>query len=238
MAPGRPAGGAGDRYMTTLQHIKDALAAHQPQVLPDAGRQRAAVALVLCKDPGSGAPGSEDPGSEDPGSEALGFEASDDRALRLLFIERTEHQGDPWSGHLAFPGGRVEEQDRSVRDTAERETLEEIGLDLRGAEYLGRLDDLTGATIPMVVSGFVYVTPSPAVFELNHEVSKVFWFSLDDLLDAKRHSHYRLRYEGVERTVHAIDLLGPGRPLLWGLTYRFVTQFLKLLGHEGPDCLS
>ena len=196
--------------MMTLQHIKDALAAHRAGVLPDAGRQRAAVALVLCE-----APGGEE--------------------LRLLFIERAEHDRDPWSGHLAFPGGRMEDQDLNVRDTAERETLEEIGLDLCSAEYLGRLDDLTGATVPVVISGFVYVISPPVVFELNHEVSKVFWFSLDDLLDARRHSHYRLHYEGAERTVLAVDLLGPGRPLLWGLTYRFVTQFLKLLGHQGPD---
>ena len=62
--------------------------------------------------------------------------------LQLLFIERAQHPDDPWSGHIAFPGGRIEADDPSPRAAAERETLEEVGLDLSNAEYWGRVDDL------------------------------------------------------------------------------------------------
>ncbi|MBN1686771.1 MAG: CoA pyrophosphatase [Spirochaetales bacterium] len=204
------------------------MAAHQPRVLPGGGKLRAAVALVLCGQPGSGAETGTPAGAPATSS------AAPAGAPRVLFIERTKHDGDPWSGHLAFPGGRLEERDLSLRDAAERETLEEIGLDLSSAEYLGRLDDVTGVTTPVVVSGFAYSIASPAVFALNHEVSDAFWVSLDDLLDVTRRTQYRFHSRGAERSAPAIDLLGPGRPLLWGLTYRFVAQFLRLLGYEVP----
>ena len=61
---------------------------------------------------------------------------ADSAGLEILFIRRSHRQGDPWSGHLAFPGGRLEKEDASPREAAERETLEEIGLPLMNTEYL------------------------------------------------------------------------------------------------------
>ena len=180
------------------------MASHQNRLLPAEGKRRAAVAMVLCVE--SGEP-------------------------RILFIERTKRVGDPWSGHLAFPGGQVEKQDQTLRDTAERETREEIDMDLSSAEYLGQLDDVTGATVPVVVSGFVYSADRPGELALNREVQDAFWIKLADLVDPERQKDHRFQSRGVERTTPAIDLLGPGRPLLWGLTYRFVTQFLTLLDY-------
>ena len=179
------------------------MAAHRPRLISGDGRSHAAVAVVLHGNAGG---------------------------IRLLFIERSEREGDPWSGHLAFPGGRVETTDRGPRAAAERETIEEIGLDLRPAEYLGRLDDITGATLPVLVSGFVYSVAHPGRLEPNPEVREAFWIPVDDLLDSKRHVQYSFRYNGTERLHPAIDLLGPERPLLWGITYRFVVQFLQLTG--------
>ena len=63
--------------------------------------------------------------------------------LDLLFMERAKVEGDPWSGHIAFPGGHEEDQDDSSLHTAMRETHEELGLDLSGAEVLGSLDEVT-----------------------------------------------------------------------------------------------
>ena len=60
----------------------------------------------------------------------------------LLFIKRAEVAHDPWSGHVAFPGGRMEPDDESLEATAIRETFEELSLDLKAGQMLGRLDDL------------------------------------------------------------------------------------------------
>ena len=60
--------------------------------------------------------------------------------LEVLLIKRARRDGDPWSGHMALPGGRRDPADTSLRQTAVRETLEETGIDLDelGA-HLGRL---------------------------------------------------------------------------------------------------
>src|SRR5262249_28795811 len=78
---------------------------------------------------------------------------------------------DPWSGHMAFPGGRVDPGDADARAAAERETLEELGLSLEGAERLGQLDDLNAGirlVAPLVLSAFVYRLDARAPLPPNH----------------------------------------------------------------------
>ena len=54
----------------------------------------------------------------------------DRRLPSVLLIRRAERTGDPWSGQVAFPGGKKQEGDLTARDTAVRETMEEVGIDL------------------------------------------------------------------------------------------------------------
>lgn len=197
-----------------IDEIRRALAAHAPTLLPasgDAASRRAAVAVCLRERRG---------------------------AAEVLFIERAERDGDPWSGHMAFPGGRVEPDDRSSRRAAERETFEEVGLSLVGSEALGRLDDMRGhhaAGHPaLVISAFVYRVSDPPQPVLSDEVEQAFWFPLADLLDPRRHVDYRFggardyRFPGI--------VVGdPERHVVWGLTYRFLEVLLAALGHPLPE---
>lgn len=194
--------------MISLSDIYLALAKKKPKLLPPESLSHAAVALVL---------------------------RETDSGLQVLFIERARHEGDPWSGNLAFPGGRIDETDPEPRMAAERETWEEVGFDLTGAQYLGRLDDITGAHLPVLVSCFVYKVNEDGPFTLNHEVSDLFWFSLDELLNPARHHEARIHWHGRIRRVPAIDLLGSGRPVLWGITYRMVRQFFDVLSCDMPQ---
>jgi 8-oxo-dGTP pyrophosphatase MutT (NUDIX family) len=155
---------------------------------------------------------------------------------RLLFIERAEHPNDPWSGHIAFPGGRIETDDDSPRDAAERETLEEVGLKLDSADCLGHLSDVTGIHLPVVVSGFVYGIGVGAELMPNVEVKNAFWIALDQLCAPQHQVQHTFHQHGRQRTFPAIDLLGPGRPLLWGLSYRLVAQLLHHLDRQIPPC--
>ncbi len=132
----------------------------------------------------------------------------------------------------------MEKQDKTIRETAERETFEEIGLELRAGEYVGRLDDVSGANTPVVISPFLYHATPVETFKLNHEVEDAFWFGLNDLLNVNRHTKYRFRFMDKDRVAPGVDLLGPGRPILWGLTYRIVARLFELLGYEMPDVRS
>jgi len=133
--------------MPTINDIHHILATHEPTLLPAEQRTPAAVAMVL---------------------------REVKQGLEVLFIERATHELDPWSGNLAFPGGKIEAGDASLQLAAERETSEEIGLDLRGARYLGRLSDVSGATLPVRVSCFVYGVEESRPFSLNGEVRDAF----------------------------------------------------------------
>lgn len=156
--------------------------------------------------------------------------------LEVLFIERSAHPRDPWSGNLAFPGGRRDPEDRSLQAAAERETREEIGLELDHSNLLGRLDDIVGAYLPVLVAGFVYSLPNKPQLHLNHEVRRGFWFPLAELGDPKRHLSTSLEWHGQPRQIRGIRLDNRS-PLLWGITYRLVIQFLARLGVINPELL-
>ena len=193
--------------MTSIASIRRLLAGRAPRLLSAEHRRRAAVALILDESP---------------------------EGLALLFVERAEREGDPWSGHIAFPGGTIEPSDRGPRAAAERETREEIGLDLGSAEFLGRLDDLAGTILPVLVSGFVYSMENRPPLELNREIEEAFWVPVGHLTDPERHVTYRFPQGDTALRHPAVDLLGPGRPVLWGITYRFAAQLLQLTGHRMP----
>jgi 8-oxo-dGTP pyrophosphatase MutT (NUDIX family) len=191
-----------------LDEIRRALDRHTPLALGGADARRAAVAMVLAEQPAGPS---------------------------VLFIERASHPGDPWSGHMAFPGGRVDPGDADPRQAAERETLEEVGLALRGAERIGRLDDKQGnprtQASALLISAFVYALPEPAPLRLNHEVREAFWFPLAELTAPSR---------GVAHRAHTLDFPGilvgePGRHVVWGLTYSFLESFFRAVGRPLPD---
>ncbi len=191
--------------MPSLDEIRRRLAAHQPRILTPTGNH-AAVAAVL-HDSGSGP--------------------------ELFFIERAEHPHDPWSGHMAFPGGRVDPGDTSAQAAAERETREEVGLDLAGAELLGRLDDVEGAPRgfnSLVVSAFVYHLARRVPAVPNHEVRDTLWVSVGALLDADRHVPYFWPRDQRESHYPGIVVGDPERQIVWGLTYRFLELFFAALG--------
>jgi 8-oxo-dGTP pyrophosphatase MutT (NUDIX family) len=146
-----------------------------------------------------------------------------------LFIVRARHDRDPWSGDIGFPGGRVAASETDPRQTAERETREELDLDLSTVEALGRLDDLYGATLPILVSCFVYAAAQRPRLTPNHEVEATFWIPLDRLRDPTRHRLDCFDYRGHATTQPVADLLGPGAPLLWGITYRLLRNFFAIL---------
>jgi 8-oxo-dGTP pyrophosphatase MutT (NUDIX family) len=192
--------------MITITHIEKVLAANTPALVSSRGLTRAAVALVI-SDAASGP--------------------------RLLFMKRTENEHDPWSGNICFPGGKVENGDGEPRLTAERETLEEVGLDLRHARFLGRLSDIAGARIPVHVSCFVYETAESGPFRLmEEEVEDAFWVPFADLTDPARHGEKVVRFDGQVMMRPGISLPQPGEPVLWGLTYQLVMDFLGLVGRR------
>jgi 8-oxo-dGTP pyrophosphatase MutT (NUDIX family) len=186
-----------------LGDIAERLGRHKHQKQYVTGpRTRAAVAMIMRELPGD---------------------------LEILFIERATDLRDPWSGHLAFPGGKVEQGERA-RQAAERETLEEIGLALESERYLGRMSDIVGSNLPVRVSCFAYAAVTTAIHPVvNREVRDVFWVRLSDICNPERHQMATVGFSGRSLEVPAIILPRIGKPVLWGITYRLVMQFLEII---------
>lgn len=156
--------------------------------------------------------------------------------LELLYLLRAQRVGDPWSGHISFPGGKIDASDKGPRETAIRETREETSLDLTGAECVCRLDDQATHLSKAHVAGFVFYLangPDPSL-ALSREIQRAFWVPLADLMDERRYVTTVVAGEWGKRKVPAIDLPGAEGPVLWGLTYRFTAQILACIGHRLP----
>lgn len=154
--------------------------------------------------------------------------------LEALIIKRAEREGDPWSGHLALPGGRAELVDADLLATAARETYEEIGVDLldgNGARdcFLGQLPLLAprNPRLPRIeITPFVALAPSQSSPRLSREVDDLFWVSLNKLKREGHTSEYRMQFGEIVKTWPAYA--SSGGPI-WGITERILTSFIELL---------
>jgi 8-oxo-dGTP pyrophosphatase MutT (NUDIX family) len=151
-------------------------------------------------------------------------------SAQALIIKRAERPGDHWSGHLALPGGRAQNEDADLIATAARETYEEVGIDLlEGGEFIGQLEilALTNLRLPRLeITPFVAIAPPRFTLNLNSEVASAFWISIADLKREGRSSFFSMPLDDVINKWPAYP--SQGGPI-WGITERILTNFLSLL---------
>lgn len=188
--------------MDLIEHIGTVLAACPVRIIEPGERLLSAVAVILRETPAG---------------------------LHVLLIERAINENDPWSGQIAFPGGKHESGDKSLKNTAERETLEELGLDLSGARYLGRVGDISPPGLPVVVSCFVYAVEGLPVLHLNHdEVADAFWFPFSEISNPARYTHVKVSIRNRLKTFPALRLFSGKKPPLWGISYRLLRNLYTI----------
>lgn len=152
--------------------------------------------------------------------------------VSVLIIKRAEREGDPWSGHLALPGGRAQPEDPDLLATAARETFEEIGLDLRGepgSGFLGKLPVLNPRNpgLPETeITPLVALAPPAVTLRINHEVADAFWVSVGNLKREGLSETWSTRFGEMIRKWPAYP--SEGGPI-WGITERILTNFLSLI---------
>lgn len=147
----------------------------------------------------------------------------------ILLIRRADRTGDPWSGHMALPGGRREPADPDLTATAIRETAEEVGICLERQAVAGTLDEVVPRTPvlpPIAVRPFVFVLDQRLPLTLSPEVASASWVPLERLLRAGTHHTVRLEVAGQIRQVEAYQL---DDAIIWGMTERILTSFLTRL---------
>jgi len=195
--------------MMTLDEIRNALESrsHQPATFKASSRQ-ASVAMILC-------------------------DGEDD--LEVCFIRRAERVGDPWSGQVAFPGGKADSSDSDAHAVAERETHEEVGLKLAASHRIGPLPTRQVATRNLVLSPFIYHigrAERATVFAREpDEVAHVFWVPMRHLF--KQSSATELEYPTA-----GSGMTYPGiryeEDVIWGLTLNVLDSFAQIMQRELP----
>lgn len=147
----------------------------------------------------------------------------------LLFVQRAHYETDPWSGQVAFPGGREEPDDTSLLGTVMRETWEETGIDMkRDAELVGQLDDLRPQTVRLpavVVRPYVMLIGERSEPVLSDEVAAAFWVPLATLQGEAGWRDTVVTAGGLEFTRRAFH---HGGFVVWGMTERILSEFLAL----------
>jgi 8-oxo-dGTP pyrophosphatase MutT (NUDIX family) len=188
-----------------IARLREKVAMHQPKEADEPGVRRAAVALLLRL----GAP------LDEP---------------EIFFIQRAQYETDPWSGQVAFPGGREEPGDESLFETAARETFEETAIDIhRHGEVLGQLDDLRPRIVrlpDLVVRPYVVLVGEHSDPILSDEVAASFWVPLAALRETGGWRDTTVTAGGGEFTRRAFH---HGGFVVWGMTERIVSRFLSLL---------
>lgn len=145
----------------------------------------------------------------------------------VLLIRRAERTGDPWSGHMALPGGRREAQDIDLLATAIRETSEEVGFELSREDLAGSLEDVVPRTPvlpPIAVRPFVFVLSARPVVTHNFEVTSAKWVPVSQLLRPDTHHPVRVEVAGQSRVVPAYEL---DDAIVWGMTERILSCLTK-----------
>ncbi len=185
-----------------LARVREALAAQTAHLELRRSRE-AAVALVLS-----------------PGDEP-------EPDLSVLLVRRSEREGDPWSGHMALPGGHAHLSDPNLEHTARRETLEEVGIDLSHAELLGRLDDVSPMrSSELAVRPFVFWSSTRPAVTLSDEVAEVVWVSLRALAGGGMQSTREVTIRGSVLRVPAYVI---GERVVWGMTFHLLERFVAQL---------
>ena len=185
---------------SVLTEIRDRLMARTPREVLQPEAAQAAVALIA---------------------------VSSGTDLELLIIRRAVHLGDPWSGQMALPGGRRETMDSSLRETAIRETAEEIGVDLGREAMLGQLDDLHPTTKllpPIVVRPFVFGLSKRPRISANAEVDLHLWAPVRQLRASERIVDVQVRGSAMSVPAYLVD-----PHVIWGMTHRIIKPFLDLV---------
>ncbi len=191
--------------MPTVDDLRRSLQDHEPRLLDRTGELKVAAVAAVAR--------------------------QTRRGVEMLFIHRAEDPRDPWSGHMAFPGGRVDDRDADSLEAAVRETKEEVDLDLetRGT-LLGRLSDVAavgrGRPLSLVVEPYVFAIEERPALEPNHEVADVVWVPLDFLLDRSNRSTIAWRHGDVAVNLPCYRY---NEHVIWGLTFGMVDELITLI---------
>ncbi len=147
----------------------------------------------------------------------------------ILLIQRARFDTDPWSGHMALPGGRREPDDRSLLETAIRETREETAIELDAyGVALGSLAVVEPQSVrlpALSILPLVFSVPAGTMAEVvSAEVADAFWVPITSLTDPGARTVHRRR---IDDRVLTFPALAVEDRIVWGMTRRILQDLIS-----------
>ena len=147
-------------------------------------------------------------------------------ALDVLLVKRRVLESDPWSGHMAFPGGRSKESDGDPLNTAKREVEEETGIDIGSCELLGTLDDTFPGNKSVCVIPFVLLAKESTEVRIDaNEITDHVWIPVDFFIERSNSSKLTVKRYGVDQVVTSYNY--KESYIIWGMTLRLIDDFIS-----------
>lgn len=184
-----------------IESIRQSIAAHRPVTLHDDTHRKACVLVPLVMQNGS---------------------------LHLLLTKRTDRV-EHHKGQISFPGGMVDETDRSPEHTALRELEEELGIPPSAVELLGTLNDIQIPTGFIVTPLVGFIRTLEAMTVNNDEVAEALLIPFEKFFDETLCREETRLLKGMNRRIHVYDVW---KEPVWGATAHIIKQLTGLLDHS------
>ena len=148
---------------------------------------------------------------------------NDDEGYKILFTKRSE-QLKTHSGEVSFPGGKWEEGDSNLYQTALRESNEEINLDMENVTKLGPLNFLLSRH-KIEVNPFVGYLNQLQDFKGNFEIDEIFTVPISFLMNEENIEYKEFNRKDLK--VYIPSWVYNGNRI-WGLTAMIAADFLNI----------
>ncbi len=155
-----------------------------------------------------------------------------DSELYGLLIQR-QSDGGKHSGQIAFPGGKKDDEDKNLEQTALRETYEEVGIEQHNIDILGKLTSVYIPVSHFFVQPFIGILKQEQDLTLStREVKEAFWFNIKDLLndECKTKRHIK-NHKGI--TMKNIPCFVLNNKVVWGATSLILNELKQLFINSG-----
>jgi 8-oxo-dGTP pyrophosphatase MutT (NUDIX family) len=152
----------------------------------------------------------------------------DSGEYKVLFTKRT-NRVEHHKGQVSFPGGRVDDGDSSIEETALRETHEEIGLPRDEVTILGRTDDMVTLTSSFIVHPFVGLIPYPYDFRIStSEVKRLVQVPFE-IFFSDTASYYKKDVIEIGGNTYPGPVYEYQEDVIWGATARIMENFIDII---------
>ncbi len=152
-------------------------------------------------------------------------ETSED--LNLIYCLRSNNL-PTHAGEVAFPGGKREEKDETLRNTALREAQEEVNLELKDVEVLGEISSVQ-SRFGLSVTPYIGILKNNSLIADGKEIAEVFSVPLNFI---KNNMQKEQKSENWDNKKVFFPFFEFENKMVWGLTAYMTVEFLKLLDIE------